>query len=691
MMGTATAVGAASTRTRRLDVQGLRAVASLLVASYHIWVGSVSGGVDAFFVLGGYLLVSSLVGEVERSGRLDLADALRRQATRLLPTMGVVLVVAAVLAFVVRPAILAREVGLDLLAAAGFWENWRLFDAATDYVQAGQERSIVQHFWAMGVQGQWTLAAILVVAGLAALLGARARTEIRRVLAIVLAVVVVASFAVAVMRVADDPVRTYYDTVARAWELGLGGLAALVAARVRMPGRLRAVLLTLGIVALLASGPLASGGDHPGLPTLLPVLATVAVLVAGASDASTGPIGRVLASRPLVALGGVSFGVFLWHWPLLWLVVELGGDRSRTVGVLEGLGIIGGAILLAVATRRLLRALASVRRTSPPWTAAAVPLAAVVGLVAVVASPVPQAPVVQEGEAGAPASSAASFEDRVRAAVQEPEGLADGFHFGDAARNPEWIVDGCGTVGEENLDACRYGDAVDEVWLVGDSQAVTWAPAVRWAVGDDAAVQLLGAESCAFAAREALEGQLGAAAAERCADHNAWVLGLAAERDPSLVVVSLGAWWAGPGFEHLPDDAMERLAASVGEHVAALVALDIPVLLLDSPPPVEGLAECEASLAVGIVDRCSSPLDDEQAERAVLLADAVVDAGGAAPPTLGWFCAVEAAVCPFIVEGVPAWADERHMTWAQSEVLRGLVAHEIDVLVELGGPRSEPR
>ena len=67
-------------RPRRDDVQGLRAIASLLVASYHIWFGTVSGGVDVFFVLGGYLLVTSIVDEVERSGRHDAPAALRRQA-----------------------------------------------------------------------------------------------------------------------------------------------------------------------------------------------------------------------------------------------------------------------------------------------------------------------------------------------------------------------------------------------------------------------------------------------------------------------------------------------------------------------------------------------------------------------------------------------------------------------------------
>lgn len=673
-MAARTATDAAPVRARRLDVQGLRAIASLLVASYHIWFGTVSGGVDVFFVLGGYLLVTSIVGEVERTGRFSIAASLRGQATRLLPMMGVVLAASAAVAFTVRPSILARDIGLDVLAASTFWENWRLYDAATDYVESGLERSIVQHFWAMGVQGQWTLGAIVVAGVVAALLGARARVRIRRAMLAVLVVVGVASFGVALAGVAADPVRVYYDTGARAWELALGGIAALVGARLAIPALARGVLAAAGLIAVVFSGVLLVDEPHPGPATLVPTLGAVAVLVAGASG-PTGPAKAVLTSRPLVAIGDASFGLFLWHWPILWLAIELGGDPARRVGALEGLGIIAVAFALSVATTKALRWVARRRPARIPWTAALVPGVAVVGFVAAMLPPPTAAPIAEAGDAGGPATSETELQDRIRASATQIEPLQPGFHFGDAARNPEWIVDGCGSVGPDDFDRCVYGDGDAEVWLVGDSHAATWAPAMRFAVADDVRVRLVGAEACPFSSSDVLVEQLGEVAAEGCWRHNEWVLTAAEERVPDLVVVSYGAWWSGPSFEHLGSDAVERLAASTAEQVARLAAAGIPVLLLDSPPTVDAVAACESALA-GSGDpqeACVSDLTDQQLARSAVVAQAVVDGGGIVHPTLDWFCDVEARACPLAAEGIPVWSDDVHMSWAHANVMQRVV------------------
>ena len=274
-----------SSPTRRRDLQGLRAIASLLVATHHIWFATVSGGVDAFFVLGGFLVVTSLLGAVERRGTVDVRAALARQAARLLPTMGVVLVASGVAALALRPLSTIGDTGWDLFAAATFMEHVRLAAASTAYLDVEADRSIVQHFWALGVQTWWVVVAILVIALVARAVRGRG---VRRVVAVLLAIVAIVSFALALSGLAAAPEASYFDAGARAWELALGGLAALVAPAVRWATRVRLVVAALGIAALLAVGRLPAEWSHPGVVTLVPVLATIAVVLAGSGDVGRG-------------------------------------------------------------------------------------------------------------------------------------------------------------------------------------------------------------------------------------------------------------------------------------------------------------------------------------------------------------------------------------------------------------------
>ncbi|SDH35594.1 acyltransferase family protein [Agrococcus jejuensis] len=682
MTAPASPIDAAPARARRLDVQGLRAVASLLVASYHIWFGTVSGGVDVFFVLGGYLLVTSLVGEVERSGRLDVGGALRRQASRLLPMMGLVLAAVAVVAYLVRPATVVRSTSLDLIAAATFWENWRLRAAATDYVQAGHDRSIVQHFWAMAVQGQWTLGIIVAIAVLALVLRRRrgVRARIRPAAAALLAVVATASFAYALVAVSTDHVLAYFDTGARVWELALGGLAALLGSRIAWSTLTRTLVGAAGLATMLLAGLMPVEWSHPGLPTLVPTLAAVAVLLAGSGVVAPVGVGRLLATKQLVWLGGISFGLYLWHWPVLWLYLERGGARAQSIGIIDGAGILVVSVALAWLSTLLLRAVARpVPRIRVPWSAVAVPTVVAVALGASIAAP--RIEEIAVDVAVTPVQSEAELDARIRDALAEPGFLLDGLDVGEAGLGPEWRFDGCSEVGRDDIDDCTYvvGEpGGGEVWVVGDSQATTWAPAVRAAVDDDVTVQLLGSEMCPFAAGAVVERQTGEWFERRCADHNDWVVELAQERSPSLVVVSYGAWWVGSGYEQRDDDVARLLAASTARYVEDLVDVGVPVLWLDSPPPAAGFAQCIDGMRAEDASPCAFDLQDAQLERRDVLAERLARAGATVVPTLGWFCDLELLECPIVVSGVPVYADDGHMTWAQSLVLQRLVREAID-------------
>lgn len=428
---------AAQTKDRRLDIQGLRAVASLLVASYHIWFGNVSGGVDVFFAIGGYLLAMSLLREIERTGGVHVPKTLWRTAQRLFPMAVLVLVVAGTIALIAVGPIGVQRVATDILASATYWENWRLAADATDYVAAGHDKSAFQHFWAMSAQGQFT-AMCIVAAGLFALVlrGARQR-DARLGFGILLGVVAVASFAYALVQLSIDPVPTYYDTFARAWELALGGFAALILTRIPLHRVVRGIMGVVGLAMVLTAGLLPPEWQQPGWVTLYPVAGALLILLAGERDQGA-PVTRLLRLRPLVWIGGISYGLYLWHWPVLKGYLALFPSTDQQVGPLAGAAILVLSIGLSYGSYRLIALLhrPRARRAAPDDTAAparpgrpvlayALPVVAVLSAVAVAIAPSLQREAIAEAAAARPvAEETSQLEDWVQESAAEQIGRA---------------------------------------------------------------------------------------------------------------------------------------------------------------------------------------------------------------------------------------------------------------------------
>ncbi|WP_161627243.1 acyltransferase family protein, partial [Nocardiopsis gilva] len=136
-------------------MQGLRAVAVLLVAAYHIWFGRVSGGVDVFLLLTGFLITGSLVRMVERQGRVDVAAFWSRLVKRLFPAASVVLVGVLAAAYLFLPDDRWRDTIHQVVAAALYYENWWLATESVDYLAQNSAASPVQHFWSLSIQGQF--------------------------------------------------------------------------------------------------------------------------------------------------------------------------------------------------------------------------------------------------------------------------------------------------------------------------------------------------------------------------------------------------------------------------------------------------------------------------------------------------------------------------------------------------------
>src|ERR1700753_2047538 len=139
----------------RAEIEGLRAVAALLVAVFHIWMGRVSGGVDVFFVVSSFLITIGLLSQAERIGRIEYRKFWGRLARRLLPVAYLVLCCVGIAAVLLMPKSRWKGAIEQVAASAIYLENWLLAHHSVDYLAQHQAPSPVQHFWAMSVQGQF--------------------------------------------------------------------------------------------------------------------------------------------------------------------------------------------------------------------------------------------------------------------------------------------------------------------------------------------------------------------------------------------------------------------------------------------------------------------------------------------------------------------------------------------------------
>ena len=332
--------GARSKGIPALD--GIRAVAIGLVLTEHGGIPDVPGGflgVDVFFVLSGFLITSLLLDELGRRGRIALAGFWIRRARRLLPAL-IVMVLAVVAARTLFPAEATTNLRDDAVAAFFWVANWAFVAQKTDYFSQGSPPSPLQHTWSLGVEEQYYLFWPLLVIAVAAAFGARARWGV-----FALATVGAAGSAVAAILLASDAEvnRVYFGTDTRVQALLVGAAAAALLVRdwsvlttggtlIRTRWRRWAAgaLSVLGLAMLAALTHYATGSARDFRTGLLIVVALAAVLVvAPVALDQGGPVARALAWRPLVWLGAISYGVYLWHWPIF---LALNGERTGWSG-----------------------------------------------------------------------------------------------------------------------------------------------------------------------------------------------------------------------------------------------------------------------------------------------------------------------------------------------------------------------
>jgi peptidoglycan/LPS O-acetylase OafA/YrhL len=323
---------AAGKAWRAPGLDGVRALAVLAVLAFHEglrWIPGGFLGVDVFFVLSGYLITDLLVARFRKDGKIGLGGFYQRRARRLLPALALMLVTVTAAVTVLEPDQRA-SLRAALLGAVTYTSNWWQAVAHQSYFSLYGPPPVLQHLWSLAVEEQFyllwplLLMAILLVARRR---GARARFAWAGAAASALAML-------ALYRSGSDPSLVYYRTDTHASGLMIGAALALtwplaeVAAAGRRARRALDLAGAAGIAILAWAVWHLSGAnpwDYPfGL--LLAALAAGALILAAAAP---GWIGTVLGARPLRWLGIRSYGIYLWHWPVIAMTTGL-APRAAT-------------------------------------------------------------------------------------------------------------------------------------------------------------------------------------------------------------------------------------------------------------------------------------------------------------------------------------------------------------------------
>ncbi|WP_237188380.1 acyltransferase family protein [Rothia nasimurium] len=324
----------------RPEVQGLRSLAVLLVVTYHIWFGKVSGGVDVFLFISAFLLSLSSLKKIQAGQPLKVVGYWLHVFQRLLPAAAAVIATTLVAAyFIVAPsrwgALLA-----DAKAALFYFLNWRLaFNSVDYYAQDATTKTPFQHFWSLSMQGQifvlWPLFFVFV-----AFLVGYLRFKVLPTALLIFGSIFVASLTFSIYQTSTNQAFAYFDTRTRLWEFAAGTLLAMLLLAWRVPQALKVPLGWLGVIGLVSCGwVLPVEQAFPGYLALWPLLSGAFVIAAGQTGSAFG-VDRLLSAAPLQKMGAISYCLYLVHWPVFILYTTYVGKPQA--------GWLDGALLILI-------------------------------------------------------------------------------------------------------------------------------------------------------------------------------------------------------------------------------------------------------------------------------------------------------------------------------------------------------
>lgn len=337
---------------RRGDIQGLRALAVLLVVIYHTRLALPGGfvGVDVFFVISGYVITRLLLGELDRTGRIDFWSFYLRRIRRILPALAALLIPVVLVTLLLGPIGGQLATARTAMAAALFNANTYLAgvigDLQTGYFDPKAELNAFLHTWSLSVEEQFYLGFPLLLGVSWRVGGRRAGISHRAAVGGALALLGLASFLLSVtLTFTAEPINdradlAFYLAPSRAWEFAAGAGLVFVATRARAwPAPMTTIFAWAGVGLIgVASFWFDEATPFPGIAALLPVGGTALLIVAGEGPGRNS-IRRVLEWRPAQQLGDLSYSWYLWHWPMIVFAAALWPGSRIAMGLAAAVSI----------------------------------------------------------------------------------------------------------------------------------------------------------------------------------------------------------------------------------------------------------------------------------------------------------------------------------------------------------------
>jgi len=627
----------------RPEIQGLRAIAVLVVLLFHLWPGALSGGyvgVDVFFVISGFLITGLLLRQAEIHGGILIVDFYIKRIKRLLPAATVVLVAVGTCVSLL-PIVRWTDTANEIAASALYFQNWWLAAQAVDYLAADNPPSPLQHFWSLSVEEQYYIAwpILFAISGWCL----RRRLSARQIFAGIILAVGTSSLLYSIFLTPRDPGVAYFATTTRAWELALGGALAVFAGWERWPAWIRGSLGVIGLVMVLATAVLYDTGvAFPGYSALLPTLGAAALIVSGSSDRRWS-VYTLLRSGPMQYVGDLSYSLYLWHWPAVIFYREISG---RELGLVDGLVVAVVSLALAHQSKVLIedrfRAPGYLRSTA--WRPFGFALVCISLPVLCWFSIGTQ--VQRHAQSMSDASQTSQLRPSLATVRKDvPKVYATKCHLGLVEHDPR---------------ACEVGGRTGGVkaFVIGDSHAAQWLPAF------DSLERKLGWEinsytksACLFADVEVKGGRSGDAYSS-CTEWNRALLGVIESESPQFLLVSQSNAYRVAGMEHgkanfarLVKGLVSRWQVLRARGIKIVVLADTPHLGIDVP---ECLSKPDATL-----DGCTRTFKQASSRPDPLIA-AAKQAGVPVVNMSDLICPRK--VCPPAIDNVLVWRDSHHIT-----------------------------
>jgi peptidoglycan/LPS O-acetylase OafA/YrhL len=366
--------------TFRLDIQGLRAVAVVLVILSHAGARHLAGGyvgVDVFYVISGFVITGLLLRSRQGSVGSNLITFYARRFRRILPASTLVLIATVIATYYWLGSYVGRGLITDVRWASLFAVNFHFIDVGTSYFTQSQPPSLILQYWSLAVEEQFYFVLPLLLFSIVAVAAVRRHQTL---MLASLGSIVVASSIWCVIQTSHAPVNAYFSPFTRFWELGLGGLVAVLPASWQPTKRgVSGILGWVGLASIAASAVLFTDATaYPGWLAWWPCGGAALLLWVGRSSSPGGPA-SILSSKPLVYVGAISYSLYLWHFA--WINIPLQYATSPMAWTSKVLQILG-ATVCAVITYHLVEN--PLRRSTwmdgRRWTAYALGI----GLIAVV-------------------------------------------------------------------------------------------------------------------------------------------------------------------------------------------------------------------------------------------------------------------------------------------------------------------